>query len=83
MVSQDDWCDYGDMPKSMCDHCRNKGKIPKAAEKRTRPDDGTRKVAAYESICVCGRRIDPGDMLAYSELKSAWVHEHDLEERGW
>jgi hypothetical protein len=81
VVSDSDWCEYGQLPVSMCAHCTaarpamdftfaETYAIAEAAADRPR-----RIEALYDGLCRrCGCRWEPGVMIEYDEDESAWCH---------
>lgn len=67
---EDPWCDFGDMPQSMCEHCKHG--IAKEADVRI-PDDGRVVPAVFKGMCRCGNAIERGQDITRN--KGRWVHE--------
>jgi hypothetical protein len=67
LSTDDEWCEFNDMPKASCDHCRNQGKAPRD-EYPT--EMGKVFVAKYRGTCYmdCGEPIVYGDHIAAVEV---------------
>jgi hypothetical protein len=65
-----DYCEFSDLPKDQCAHCRP---VPKVAMKRNFFDDNFTVVvkAKFSSRCSCGEHIQEGDDITYSD--GEWV----------
>ena len=83
MIMAEPWCEWSQLPRTACGHCRRDRKVVTAvlpdfgalAEAAGEPrDTGPSIEAAYHGTCRgCGERWSPGDMITYSEDESGWV----------
>jgi hypothetical protein len=87
MSTQEEWCDYGDMPKVMCEHCitgkktagtNNDGlgvgsgfRGPTMIDDK--PEDAAVPAQIQQRCPLCGEQIEIGDWIVRGTL--GWRHE--------
>lgn len=81
MNLSEEWCEFSDLPKSQCAHCKGvdlDGEIAKVANSDDpRPLLGKVVAAKFQGTCPeCGDPIDIGDMIAKAEgdPEGPWIH---------
>jgi len=83
-MADDPFCDFGQLPRSMCGHCRRDRSVVTAvqpdfarlADMASEADEGVGPLvpAYYDSRCRgCGGDILAGDFIAYSEAEGKYV----------
>lgn len=65
MSSEEEWCEFNDMPKATCAHCRE----PQKPSTEDEPELGVVFAARYRGNCVeCPDDITPGDHIVATEV---------------
>lgn len=68
-----DRCDYSDLPKTSCDHCRHGSIPPRSAVATALPGHIT---ARYRGQCAgCGEPYAVGALIEYDPVTGGWLAE--------